>query len=214
MMPFWYNKLKRFETYRDQVILRLISEETVGRILDIGCGNGDFLINNASRFKEAWGVEISNKRVINARRRIKKKKLKNIFFKVLDVDNGLPFKKSYFDIVTIIASFGLFYDIFFVLEEIKRILKRGGILIIEESNLAFLPRRLALFFGLQPWTSTAVKGWDGGRLHYFTKKSLIDLLKKYGFKIEKVTGSGIFANLRNWWPSLLSGDLIIKARKP
>lgn len=39
------------------------------------------------------------------------------------------------------------------------------------------------------------------------------LFEQQGFKIEQITGSGFLAKFRNWWPSLLTGDLFIKARK-
>ena len=56
-------------------------------------------------------------------------------------------------------------------------------------------------------------GWDGGHLHYFIKKTLSKALTESGFKILKISGSGLFAKFRNWWPSLLTGDLVIKAQK-
>ena len=56
-------------------------------------------------------------------------------------------------------------------------------------------------------------GWDGGTLHYFTKKTFCGMLQDSGFKIEKVSGCGLLANFRNFYPSLLCGDLCIHAIK-
>ena len=39
------------------------------------------------------------------------------------------------------------------------------------------------------------------------------LFEQQGFQIEKKTGSGFLAVLRNWYPAFLTGDLIIKAKK-
>ena len=84
-------------------------------------------------------------------------------------------------------------------------------------NIAYLKYRIQLFFGKLPVTSSPFNwkeiGWDGGHLHYFTKKTLSKLLEESGFKIVKVSGSGLFAQFRNWYPSLLTGDIIIKAQK-
>lgn len=205
------NFLKHFELYRSDVVFNLL--EKGERLLDVACGDGDFAIKAREKFEDVYGVDISSVRIKRAIKKAKEKKINNVFFKTADVNYGLAFKDNYFDTLTAIAALAFFFDPFFVISEFKRVLKRGGVLIIEVPNLAYFPRRLALLFGRLPKVSTSDFGWDGGHLHYFTKKSLEDLLKKFGFKIEKVTGSGIFANLRNWWPSLLSGDLIIKARK-
>ena len=74
-----------------------------------------------------------------------------------------------------------------------------------------------MFFGKLPITGSPYNwkevGWDGGHLHYFTQKALCKLLEESGFKVLKVSGCGLFANFRNFWPSLLTGDLIIKAQK-
>ena len=63
------------------------------------------------------------------------------------------------------------------------------------------------------WYDWEKVSWDRGSLHYFNLASLKWLLELNGFKIEKVTGSGLFARFRNWWSSLLCGDICIKARK-
>lgn len=55
-------------------------------------------------------------------------------------------------------------------------------------------------------------GWRPFTLFYQEIPSS-KLLEESGFKILKVSGSGLFAKSRNCWPSLLTGDLIIKAQK-
>lgn len=56
-------------------------------------------------------------------------------------------------------------------------------------------------------------GWDGGHIHYFTMEKFCWLFTSQGFCIDKKSGSGFVAKFRNWWPSLLTGDLFIKVRK-
>ena len=84
-------------------------------------------------------------------------------------------------------------------------------------NIAYLRYRIQLLFGKLPVTSSPLNwkeiGWDGGHLHYFIKKTTCNLLEEFGFKVIKVSGSGLFAKFRNWWPALLTGDFVIKARK-
>ena len=85
-------------------------------------------------------------------------------------------------------------------------------LVLEVLNLAYLPRRLQLLTGQLPRHSTA-DGWDGGHLHNFTQAALAESLVLHGFDVEQWTGSGVLAPLRNWWPSLLSGNLIAACRR-
>ena len=206
-----FNKLRCFEKYREEAVIELLPKKGE-KLLDIGCGEGTFLFKLADNFKELWGVDISPVRIKRARHKTKKTGLKNIYFKIADIDQGLPLEDASFDVVTAISILEHVFDPHFVVGEIKRILKPGGVFIIEVPNIGWLPRRLDLLLGKLPRTSSET-GWDGGHLHYFTQGSLTELIEDAGFDIIKVSGSGIFARLRNWYPSLLCGDLIVKAVK-
>ena len=204
-----YDKFRRFELHREDAVARLIPQGE--KLLDMGCGSGSFIFKVKDKFKEIHGVDIASNR-INAAVRIKEENYKkaNISFHVVDFDLGLPFEDGYFDVITGIATFAYTYNPYFAIQDIKRILKKGGILILEVPNIAWLPRRISLLLGILPRVSNGA-GWDGGHLHNFTVASLRDFLEAQGFKIICITGAGIFSNLRNFRVSLLSGDMIIKA---
>ncbi len=209
--PWLFKKLRRFEKYREEAVIELLPKKGE-KLLDIACGDGTLLFKLAKHFQKLWGVDISPVRIKRARHKTKKTGLKNIYFKIADIDQGLPLKDASFDVVTAVAILEHVFDPYFVVDEIKRILKPGGVFIIEVPNIGWLPRRLDLLLGKLPRTSDEA-GWDGGHLHYFTQGTLEKLLKDSGLKIEIIIGSGIFADWRNWWPSLLCGDLIVKAVK-
>jgi len=99
------------------------------------------------------------------------------------------------------------------LREIARILSPSGSFVLEVPNMAYLPQRLRLLVGKPIQTSLSSLGIDGGNLHYFTVRTIKQLLRTAGFKIRRVTGSGVLAPLRSWWVSLLSGDIVILAEK-
>ena len=99
---------------------------------------------------------------------------------------------------------------------LNRILKPGGDVIIKVQNIAYFKYRIKLLLGIFPITSSPHNweeiGWDGGHIHYFTLKKLRELFESQRFKITVKTGGGFLAQLRNWRPSLLTGDIILKAR--
>ena len=91
-------------------------------------------------------------------------------------------------------------------------MKPGGRLAVEVLNLVYLPRRIALLLGRLP-AQTTCHGWEGGHLHNFTRGALEQLLRDSGFALSQVTGSGVFAPARAWWPSMLTGNLIAVATR-
>jgi 2-polyprenyl-3-methyl-5-hydroxy-6-metoxy-1,4-benzoquinol methylase len=109
------------------------------------------------------------------------------------------------------------YDIFSLVEEMHRVLKPSGYIIAEVPNIAYLKRRIQLLFGKLPVTASSLNwkevGWERGHIHYFTMKKFCWLFEQQGFQIKQKTGGGILASYRNWWPTLLTGDLCIKAQK-
>lgn len=211
VIGFLYRKLARFEVNRSQVVHSLLPSGKK-RLLDVGCGEGDFILNSKAKFREYYGVDVSSLRIEHAEERSKEMG-DNIYFYHCDVDKGLPFDNSFFDVVTCIAVLEHVFNPPNVLDEIRRVLKPGGTFIVQVPNIAWLPYRIQLLFGKLPKTGGVYLGADWEHLHNFTKNSLLLLLRQKGFKIEKISCSGIFAKHRKYWLSLLSGDLIVMTVK-
>lgn len=207
---------KIYDIHREDMVVSLLDHKA-DRLLDVGCGDGSLIFKLKDKFKELYGVDVSPSRIKEAEKKVKFIKDKKINFSIANIDEGLPFRDEMFDVVTCIAVLEHIFDPYFAAKEFNRVLKNNGILILEVPNIAYLKYRIQLLFGKLPVTSSPYNwkeiGWDGGHLHYFTKRSLRQLLEESGFKILKVSGSGLFAQFRNWWPSLFTGDLIIKAQK-
>jgi len=216
----WLRKVfKKYDIHREDVAISLLDKGDT--LLDIGCGEGSLLLKATNKYLNLYGVDIVPHRIEVARNNFTKEKIENqVILKVGDINKGLDFEDNFFDAVTIIATLGLILNPFYTIQEIHRVLKKEGILIVQVANIAYIKRRIQLFLGKLPintspdnWNNWKEIGWDRGVLHCFTLTPLRWLLESQDFKIEKVTGSGLFAMLRCWWPSLLSGDICIKARK-
>jgi SAM-dependent methyltransferase len=201
--------IARFELHRTDAVSRLI--EGGGHLLDVGSGDARLLAQCAKRFSRLTGVDLADVRVRGAAADVSSR-FPNVRFVQADIDTGLPLQAESVDVVTSVAVIGFIFDPLPLLEELRRVLRPGGQLIVEVLNLAYLPRRMALLTGHFPRHSTA-PGWDGGHLHNFTQGALADALDAHGFTVERWSGSGVLAPLRTWWPSLLTGNLIAVCRK-
>lgn len=164
------------------------------RILDLGCGNGRLFEFFKNRNVEYIGVDNVEKLIEIARKKYPEAK-----FLVGDALN-LPFSDNYFDKVFSIAVFhhipsGEFRLQF--LKEVRRVLKQEGLLILTVWDLW---RRVASLKLLTKFTIFKIFGKSGldfkdvfvpwGKkvkryYHHFTKRELINLVKKEGFKIKK-----------------------------
>ncbi len=138
------------------------------RILDIGCGAGDFLANlNSARF-EKYGVEINPqgcKKCTERKLNVRAAELKDA-----------QFNSGYFDVITMWHVLEHLNNPLDVLREARRILKAKGILIISTPDTD----SLGFKYGLKNWFHL-----DSPRhLILYNYNSLSLLLERAGFKAE------------------------------
>ncbi|MGV8163067.1 MAG: class I SAM-dependent methyltransferase [Candidatus Nanoarchaeia archaeon] len=117
----------------NQKILDCLGNEKNLKVLDAGCGNGDFL-EFVHKQKPNWalyGFDISKGMIQEAKKETNKK----IKYSVATVQK-IPFKDETFDVV--IAKHMLYHaeDIQKAIKEMHRVLKKEGVLIITLNSLA------------------------------------------------------------------------------
>jgi len=213
----WLRRLlKRWDVHREEVTCAMLSGGE--RILDVGCGSGSLLARCAGNYRELYGVDIVAGRLVPAEKTLRDRfPDKRVVLRQHDIANPLPFDQEYFDSLCCIAVLDHVYDVYFAVSEMARVLRAGGELVLEIQNIAYLKHRIALLLGFLPATSPVSDwrsyGWDGGHIHYFTLGALRSLLGTYGLCIVRVSGSGLLARLRAWRPSLLTGDIVVRAVK-
>lgn len=140
-----------------------------GKILDIGCGNGDFLLTMKRQGYEAWGVE-QNPLAGNFCDAALAGK---ILFKDIEKCN---FPSGSFDIITSFHSLEHIYDLNLLLTEARRILKDDGIFYVCVPNMDFYEAKL---FGRYYYNLDVPR-----HLYFFTQKTLTAFLNKNGFKVD------------------------------
>jgi arsenite methyltransferase len=139
-----------------------------GKILDVGCGNGatvEYLRRNFNL--EAVGVDPSSIQLELGKQRNPSLSL------VLGVGENLPFTSEEMDGVLAECTFSLMKDLKAAIEEIYRVLKVGGRLVI---NDVYARNQEGVAEIRAMGVSTCLRG-------AMLKEELIDLLKDQGFKI-------------------------------
>jgi ubiquinone/menaquinone biosynthesis C-methylase UbiE len=124
------HNLDYFATYLDLIKsnLKYLQQES-GRLLELGCGGGqstNYLANTLAKFT-CTGTDISKTAIDSAR---EKYMLKNLKFEVADV-HSLPYSDGEFDLVTSCDVIEHLPDIQKALEEMIRVLKSNGLIIIK-----------------------------------------------------------------------------------
>lgn len=181
---------------RHRKILRIMSSVPCGTWLDIGCGDGNFTSLAARELGSdaVYGIDISPKAVEMAR-------LRGVQAQCLNLDEqDLPFEAGFFDLVLCGEVIEHLFDPDRLLDNVWRVLKAGGSLIITTPNLASIYNRIALFLGFQPFDTAVslrhavghlieVRGHGSDlapgvdHVRVFTYRSLLSLLRLHGFRI-------------------------------
>jgi len=195
---------------RQRKVLEIFSSYQFERILDVGCGDGNFtvMIAKACKAREIYGIEISEKGVEIARKN-------GIKCYQLDVDEeDFPFEDNFFDAVSALELIEHLFDPDHFLDEVYRVLKPEGIFVLSTPNLASIYNRIALLFGYQPFSMNPssrhrvghitelfglhansvgdgiIREFDHVRL--FTYRTLKIVLNKHGFNLVKSFGARAF----------------------
>lgn len=158
-----------------------------GRLLDIGCGfYPHFLIT--TKFNEKYGIDPS----VN----LKLLENENIHIEKTEVDGRkISFKDEYFDAVTMLAVFEHIDKdkLVPVLKEIRRVLKKNGILIIT-TPAPWADKLLHFMARFELISSEEIHEHK----HNHNKARIVDIIKEAGFETDKIK-SGFFELYMNMW---------------
>jgi ubiquinone/menaquinone biosynthesis C-methylase UbiE len=215
---------------RAQRMARMLGDALRGvpgpaRILDVGCGDGTatMLAAQVNPGHHMIGLDWSAASLGRARR---------VGLTVVRAGvgpPGLPFAGQSADVVVMSELIEHLVDTDAALDEIHRVLKPGGSLLLSTPNLAAWYNRGLVALGVQPiFSEVSLHGVYGrpsrqvaGHLHLFTQRALVTLLAARGFAEIGVRGAryhDVPAPLRPLdrafcaWPAAAS-ILLVRARK-
>jgi ubiquinone/menaquinone biosynthesis C-methylase UbiE len=121
-----------------ELLLKNVKTTKTYTYLDIGCGEGGLVgfLKKKLKFNKIIACDIDITR-------FKTKGVKPI---KVDVNKGLPFKDGSIDIITCVELIEHIENFFYLIREIKRVLKKGGICILTTPNLNSWYSRIRYLF--------------------------------------------------------------------
>lgn len=141
-------------------------------ILDVGCGNG-VMLSKMNGNNKLHGVDLS-KAMID----VAKKKLKDKAELIVGDAEFLLWEDNYFDTILCTFSFHHYPRPKKVLDEMNRVLKKGGHLILADPWLPTPLRQITNFF---------LRFSDKGDFHEYSQREITDLLEASNFKLQRFT---------------------------
>ncbi len=161
------------------------------KILEVGCGEGLFLIQLAKNNprSEIWGVDNSAERLQRAEARIKAHNISTIRLSLQEA-TGLSFDDESFDIIVCINVFfnmGSIDQVRNTLNQMKRICKKSGTMVFDFRN-SHNPL-LAVKYRLARYYDSSVKDLP---LRTYSRQEVESLLEGAGLKILSRTPVGFF----------------------
>lgn len=174
-------------------------------MIDLGCGKGALIknINYKLKVKKSnlFGVDQS-KVAVN---RLNKEGFKNIYKSYIE---KVPFENNEFDIVVLAEVIEHLRNRDACILEIKRVLKKDGLLIISFPNYLNFPwliiRLLSEWFNKPRWID--LQPLDRIYTYFFIKR----YFKKFGFKFIKSEGTFYFPPLIYRYESLIISNFLTK----
>lgn len=219
-----------YPSTRFEMAVKILNNIKGGNYLEIGAGDGAIALTVFNNFESLTLIEISEHRKEELTKLFNSKRNVRIINTNLDYER-LPYPDETFDVVVMIAVIEHLIDPIRACQEIFRVLKHDGILIIDTPNIAKITRRIKLLFGYFPSTASINEGllmydkrnktdlFDEGHLHYFTFRSLEKMLKeRCGFNKFERFGYGNFKTMKipyvfaKIYPSLFS-EIFLVAKK-
>ena len=122
--------------------------------------------------------------------------------KVSNLEDGLPYPSESFRIVTCLELIEHIARTEDLLQEIYRVLRPSGYLLLSTPNFSFLNNRLHYLLGAPPCN-------EGVHLRYFTKQRLEFLLSRVGFKIIQRSSYGVIPLLSTLTTRLFRGNAVL-----
>ena len=164
-----YHLVRSYQFLKKKKVIQISSNMKKGKILDIGCGSGDFLKYMDSSGWDADGIETDEGARIIAEKKLGRKIEENL---------DLLREENKYDVISMWHVLEHVYDVENYLKKVNKLLKKSGVLVVGVPNCA----------------SYDAKKYKGNwvaydlpiHLSHFRKKNIEALAKKSSFKLKEI----------------------------
>ncbi|MBF8247490.1 MAG: hypothetical protein HW374_290 [Bacteroidetes bacterium] len=171
--------IRDYYQYNRKEMLQFLPE-TYSRVLEIGCGEGNFLMQLRGA-NESWGVEPDKNSA-----EIASQKLTKVFAARYDqIAEEIP--NDYFDLIICNDVIEHMNDHDWFFDSIRTKLRNSGSLVASLPNVRYV-RNLFELLVLKDWRYQDSGILDRTHLRFFTKKSILRTLNEHGLLVEEIRG--------------------------
>lgn len=193
---FWEDADRKYEDAADRMAIRRLLPRQMDNFVDIAGGYGRLANEYLPRAKVATLFDYSETELAQA---------KEIYGNQLKTKSGdiysLPFKDNTFDALLMVRATHHFKDMQKVMDELYRVLKPGGVAVIEVANKKTLPRMFRYWtgktdqnpFSLEP---IHLKEIDADGFYNYHPKYIEQIFHNSGFQISEVLSVSNFRSAR------------------
>ena len=164
---------------RVEKVIHVLRGMLAGKLLDVGYSPGSFADYLAEVGWECVGLTLT------------RPECPKVQIVQCDLNDGFPIKSESSDVITAGEIIEHMIDERAFLEECRRVLKLGGLLVLTTPNLAFLLNRLLIMAGRVPMFVYAPYHY-----HFHTRRTIVRLVEEHGFRVEKVSSSHVLYSRR------------------
>jgi len=192
-------RLSRWFQYTQNLAISFMSLQKDSKVLDVGCGTGFAVLRLVSMLSDgkACGIDISSGMIEKAKANVTDDLRERVEFRQASSEN-IPYPTGEFDHVLCTNSFHHYPDPLRALQEMRRVLKPGGQVVVLENA---------------PDLSWYTRVWDHlfriierGHVRYYSSQELGELLNQGGFERVELCRLGneflkhgkLFASLQVW----------------
>ena len=179
----WFEEEKKY-------LQKIITPDA--KVLEVGCGDGRSIFDILPVTKNVTGIDHDDKAIADAKDNFSSYPS----IKILKADaTKLPFENEEFDFVVCMTTFANFADKkFIILEEMKRVLKNSGKIIISVFSEDALEDRMKIYMA----SGVEIKKIENGKVIFdeslgdniseqFSKEQLEDIFSRANLKIDDIT---------------------------
>lgn len=193
---FWEDADRKYEDMADRLAIRKLLPEHIDKFVDIAGGYGRLADEYLPRAKSATLFDYSKTELHQAKDHYGDK----IITQAGDIYD-LPFDNDSFDALVMVRATHHFKDMQKVSDELYRILKPGGIAVIEVANKKTLPKMFRYWFkksDINPFSHDVahLKELNSDGFYNYHPKYIEEVFRKSGFKIEKVLSVSNFRSTK------------------